>query len=77
LMKKALLNGVDSLREAGIPFKIVANVHDELQVETPEAFAKAVGLHFRNAIRKAGDDFELRCPMDGEFQIGNNWSETH
>ena len=77
LMKKALLNGVDSLREVGIPFKIVANVHDELQVETPEAYAKAVGLHFRNAIRKAGDDFGLRCPMDGEFQIGNNWSETH
>jgi DNA polymerase I-like protein with 3'-5' exonuclease and polymerase domains len=77
LMKKALLNGVDSLREAGIPFKMVANVHDEFQVETPEAFAKAVGLHFRNAIRKAGDDFGLRCPMDGEFKIGNNWSETH
>lgn len=77
LMKKALLNGVESLREHNIPFKMVANVHDEFQVETPEAFAKAVGLHFRNAIRKAGDDFELRCPMDGEYKIGNNWSETH
>lgn len=77
LMKKALLNGVESLREQNIPFKMVANVHDEFQVETPEAYAKAVGLHFRNAIRKAGDDFELRCPMDGEFKIGNNWSETH
>ena len=77
LMKKALLNGVESLREQNIPFKMVANVHDEFQVETPEAFAKAVGLHFRNAIRKAGDDFELRCPMDGEYKIGNNWSETH
>lgn len=77
LMKKALLNGVESLREQNIPFKMVANVHDEFQVETPEAFAKAVGLHFRNAIRKAGDDFELRCPMDGEYKIGDNWSETH
>mgnify|MGYP003641708461 FL=1 len=77
LMKKALLNGVESLRKQNIPFKMVANVHDEFQVETPEAFAKAVGLHFRNAIRKAGDDFELRCPMDGEYKIGDNWSETH
>jgi DNA polymerase I-like protein with 3'-5' exonuclease and polymerase domains len=77
LMKQALLNGVDSLRAVGIPFKIVANVHDELQVETPEAFAKAVGIHFRNAIRKAGEDFDLRCPMDGEYKIGDNWSETH
>ena len=77
LMKKALLNGVESLREQNIPFKMVANVHDEFQVETPEAYAKAVGLHFRNAIRKAGEDFDLRCPMDGEFKIGDNWSETH
>lgn len=77
LMKQALLNGVDSLRANDIPFKMVANVHDEFQVETPEAFANAVGIHFRNAIRKAGEDFELRCPMDGEFKIGDNWSETH
>ena len=77
LMKKVLLNGVESLREQNIPFKMVANVHDEFQVETPEAYAKAVGLHFRNAIRKAGEDFDLRCPMDGEFKIGDNWSETH
>lgn len=77
VMKQALLNGVDSLRAARIPFKIVANVHDELQVEVPEHFAKAVGIHFRNAIRSAGDDLGVRCPMDAEYKIGDNWSETH
>ena len=77
VMKQALLNGVDSLRAANIPFKIVANVHDELQVETPEHFAKAVGIHFRNAIITAGEDLELRCPMDAEYKIGADWSATH
>ena len=47
------------------------------QQGNPQAFAKAVGIHFRNAIRKAGEDFDLRCPMDGEYKIGDNWSETH
>lgn len=77
LMKKALLIGVNTLRSNDIPFKIVANVHDEVQVETPQHFAKAVGIHFRNAIKAAGEELELRCPMDGEYKIGNNWSETH
>lgn len=77
LMKKALLIGVKTLRSNDIPFKIVANVHDEVQVETPQHFAKAVGIHFRNAIRAAGEELGLRCPMDGEYKIGDNWSETH
>lgn len=77
VMKVALVNAVTSLRAANIPFKIVANVHDELQVETDEWFANAVGKHLQAAIRKAGDDLELRCPMDAEYHIGNNWAETH
>jgi DNA polymerase I-like protein with 3'-5' exonuclease and polymerase domains len=76
-MKKALLIGVSRLRELQIPFKIVANVHDEFQVETPEAYAKAVGIAFKKAMQQAGVEMELRCPMDGEYQIGDNWSETH
>ncbi len=77
VMKQALLIGVDSLRADNIPFKIVANVHDEVQVETPTHFAKAVGIHFKRAIREAGKHFDMRCPLDGEFKYGNNWSETH
>lgn len=77
VMKVALVNAVKSLRAANIPFKIVANVHDELQVETDEWYATAVGRHLQAAIRKAGDDLELRCPMDAEYHIGNNWAETH
>ena len=77
VMKAALLNAVKSLRAANLPFKIVANVHDELQVETDEWAAVAVGKHLQAAIRKAGDDLKLRCPMDAEYHIGNNWAETH
>lgn len=77
VMKQALVIGVDSLDAANIPYKIVANVHDELQVETPAHFAKAVGLHFKRAIKEAGTHYEMRCPLDGEYKYGDNWSETH
>jgi hypothetical protein len=28
-------------------------------------------------MRKAGEFFAFRCPIDGEFKVGGNWAETH
>ena len=77
VMKVALIEAYNSLTTAKIPFKIVANVHDEWQVETPKHFGKAVGMHLRQGIINAGVVLKLNCPLDGEFNIGNNWAETH
>lgn len=77
LMKQALVIASEKLEKYGYPYKLVAQVHDEFQVEVPEQYAERVGICFRNAIRQAGRDLGLRCPTDGEFQIGDNWSQTH
>jgi DNA polymerase I-like protein with 3'-5' exonuclease and polymerase domains len=77
VMKQALINLNESLTRGGIPFKLVANVHDEWQIETPEYFAPFVGKAGVIAIEKAGIDLELRCPLTGEYNIGVDWSETH
>jgi len=29
------------------------------------------------AIKLAGETLSLRCPLDGEYRVGNNWAETH
>ena len=55
-------------------------VHD---VEDGSPFSKAMEKHkdiFSElvlSIIKAGEHFNLRCPLDGEYKIGGNWSETH
>mgnify|MGYP000043386665 CR=1 FL=1 len=77
LMKKALVIASQKLDSYGLPYKLVAQVHDEFQVEVPEEYAERVGVIFRNAIRQAGRDLNLRCPMDGEYNIGDSWAETH
>ena len=77
VMKRALVIAIDKLASYGYPYKLVAQVHDEYQVEVPEEYAERVGVIFRNAIRQAGRDFEMRCPLDGEYQIGDTWAETH
>jgi len=77
IMKQALVIATQKLATYGYPYKLVAQVHDEFQVEVPEEYAQQVGAVFRNAIREAGRQLNLRCPLDGEFKVGNNWAETH
>ena len=58
-------------------YEFVLNVHDEFQIETREEHAETVGKAARQAIVEAGEHFKFRCPLDGEYAIGNNWAETH
>ena len=76
-MKQALVLAAARLDALGFPYKLVAQVHDEFQIEVPDAYAERVGIVFRNAIRKAGLHFNMRCPLDGDYKVGDNWSQTH
>ena len=75
VMKQAVVHLADKLRN--IPHKFVANVHDEWQIETPAHYADTVGRIGVRSIRIAGETLGLRCPLDGEYRVGNNWAETH
>ena len=77
VMKKALVIAEKDLQVFNVPSTLVAQVHDEFQVECPEEYAERVGVIYRNAIRKAGRELDLRCPLEGEYNIGDNWSQTH
>lgn len=81
VMKKALVILYNDLTakgyEHGREYAFCANIHDEFQIEVREDLADEVGQMAVEAIRKAGKYFEFRCPLDGEYQVGNNWAETH
>ena len=77
VMKKALCILSDRLNITNTPHKFVANIHDEWQIEVSECRANKVGHLAVQSIIEAGKHFNLRCPLDGEFRIGRNWSETH
>tara|TARA_R100001463_G_scaffold27148_2_gene63140 strand:+ start:746 stop:2593 length:1848 start_codon:yes stop_codon:yes gene_type:complete len=59
------------------PYEMHANVHDEVQFSCLEEHAKDLGRTFVVAIEKAGKTLGMKCPLDGDFKIGNNWAETH
>ena len=77
VMKKALTLLDLDLKLNTIDAKIVANIHDEWQVEVKESQADYVGRAGVQAIKDAGKYYNMRCPLEGEYKIGENWSETH
>jgi len=77
LMKKSLVILNNKLKCGIIDAKFCANVHDEWQVEVPEEDAERVGKMAVEAIEEAGVALGLRCPVTGEYHVGNNWKETH
>ena len=52
-------------------------VHDEIQVECEEQDAEDIGKIAVECIKRAGEHFQLRVPLTGEYKISTNWSGTH
>lgn len=82
IMKKGLVLLDRSLqREHGLvpgrDYEFVANVHDEWQIEVRAEFAELVGTLAVESIRLAGEAFDFRCPLAGQYQIGKTWADTH
>mgnify|MGYP003147955154 CR=1 FL=1 len=77
IMKKGLELLTKTLILNTINYKVVANIHDEWQIEVKETQAEFAGGVAVESIIKAGQHFNLRCPLNGEYKIGGNWSETH
>ena len=77
VMKRALIMLQSLIKLNTLDARFVANIHDEWQMEVREDIADFVGERAVGCIIKAGEYYNLRCPMDGEYKIGDNWSETH
>jgi len=52
-------------------------VHDELQIATRDELAVTIGELCVKAIENVGEQYKLKCPITGEFEIGKTWKDTH
>ncbi len=77
VMKEALVILNQTIDNLQLDAKFVANVHDEWQIECSEKDAEAVGQAGVDAIVQAGKNLNLNCPLDGDYNIGDAWHETH
>lgn len=81
VMKKALVILDRDLKDAGLTpgddYEFVGNIHDEWQIECDPEHAEFIGKTGKRAIQKTTDYFKLNCPMDGNYDVGTSWAETH
>ena len=81
VMKKALCILYEDIRTKGWKINddiaFVLNIHDEYQAEVKPALAEEYKIMAVDAIRKAGEYFNFRCPLDGEAKEGDSWYDTH
>jgi len=77
VMKKALAIFSEFAPQWKLDYKLLGSIHDEYQLEARADQADKVGYLMVESIKAAGIAFDLKCPLDGEYKVGNNWAQTH
>ena len=77
IAKKWIVVFTEELKLRKIPYKLLAWVHDEVQLETSPEYGDIVGKIVVESARKAGELLKFRCPVDAEYRVGKNWHDCH
>jgi DNA polymerase I-like protein with 3'-5' exonuclease and polymerase domains len=77
LMKKWFMYVDHHLRRRKLDSKIIAMIHDELVIETIEKDVDLCKESVILSISQVNKAYNLRCKLECDVQIGNNWSEIH
>jgi DNA polymerase I-like protein with 3'-5' exonuclease and polymerase domains len=81
IAKKATVLLYHNLAKAGyvwgVDWAMMAHVHDEVQLWARPEIAEIIGQACVTAFEEAGEHFKFKCPITGEFKIGETWYDTH
>jgi len=77
IAKQWLVQIKKNLRAAKIPYKLVAWIHDEVQIETPAEYGDRVGKVVVHSAAEAGEILKFRCPVGAEYGVAQNWAGSH
>jgi len=65
------------MRHNKINANLVASIHDEYQHEVYKDQAEEFGEITKLAMKKTEERLRIKCPLDSEYKVGLNWSQTH
>jgi hypothetical protein len=77
IAKQWLVQIKKNLRAEKIPYKLVAWIHDEVQIETPAEYGDRVGKVVVHSAAEAGEILKFRCPVGAEYGVAENWAGSH
>ena len=65
------------LKEGGYEYKMVGNIHDEIQMQVNEDHAEQVARICEETFADVTNKLNFRCKLEGEAKVGSNWADTH
>jgi len=77
IAKQWLVQLTKNLKNEQIPYKLVAWIHDEVQIETPAQYGDKVGKIVVESAKEAGEILQFRCPVGAEYGVAENWAGSH
>ena len=64
-------------KQQQLDVQLVASIHDEYQFIVHKDDVPKMGAVVKDAIKKAEEVLNVKCPLDCDWSVGNNWAETH
>lgn len=77
IMKVATVIALKEIKRRKLDAHLVNIVHDEMIFDCLPSHAYRVLCITEEAIKKAGEVLNLKCPMKGEGKMGLNWLKVH
>ncbi|HHA2419891.1 TPA: DNA polymerase I [Stenotrophomonas maltophilia] len=74
IIKRAMVDVDQWLRDSGAPARMILQVHDELVFETESSFVEDLRLQVVERMSQAA---KLRVQLVVDTGVGNNWDEAH
>jgi DNA polymerase I-like protein with 3'-5' exonuclease and polymerase domains len=67
----------ERLSMEGYDYKMVGNIHDEIQIQVHNSQAESVARICEQTFEEVTTKLNFRCKLEGEAKIGDNWADTH
>lgn len=77
VMKQASIFLDEEANRLGFDHLKVGDIHDEGQHDLDPKDAKEFGRTAVRCIKRAGEELNIKVPLDGAYKIGRTWAETH
>ena len=77
LIKKATNIFYKHVEERGLEVRQLLHIYDEIDVECKPEIAEEVGKLIVQSMEESGKFFNFKCPITGNYSVGNNWAEIH
>ena len=77
LMKNWFMNVGLNLKKRKLDANVIAMVHDEIIVECDDKVLDSVIDCVTIGISQVNNKFNLRCQLDCDVNVGQNWNEVH